>query len=362
MFNCDKNLRKFHNENVSLTNDQRSEMRYRRDANRNRLKNGLDVPIEEHQSQGSYAMHTMVHDSNNDYDIDDGVIFFQEDLKGSNGTNKPALDARKMVKNAVDDNSFKKSPEVRKNCVRVYYDKGYHVDIPVYRKLYDDTLELASSDWKESDPCAVTNWFNDEVKKQSPDSENGRQLRRIVKLIKSYKNSRDSWKSQMASGFVISALVVECYVSDDRDDISFYKTIRAIHNRLQYDLEVDHPVLDEKLTNGYDDAKTKFLRNKLSQALQNLEILLECNCCKQKAFNAWYKVFQHQYWKNLEENCTGNNSSQETSDNLAKGLGIAAGLAATAGVLYAASKKKQDEEIENYPQIPSTKATKPWAK
>jgi hypothetical protein len=37
-----------------------------------------------------------------------------------------------MVRDAVDDDKFKKPPEVRPNCVRVFYEAGYHVDLPVY--------------------------------------------------------------------------------------------------------------------------------------------------------------------------------------------------------------------------------------
>ena len=153
-----------------------------------------------------------------------------------------------MVCDAVNNNSFNKLPEFLKNCVRVYYNEGYHIDIPVYRKLDNNILELASSDWKESNPKAVTEWFQDEVIKQSPEGNN-RQLRKIVKLIKAYKNSRESWKSKMPSGFIISILVVECYSSYDRDDITFYETIKNIHNRLKLDLKVNHPISDEQLTN-----------------------------------------------------------------------------------------------------------------
>ena len=74
-------------------------MRDRRDANRDRLIRGLnknnDPALDSHRSQGSYAMHTMVQNVDNDYDIDDGVIFLKENLIGSQGSDKSALDARK---------------------------------------------------------------------------------------------------------------------------------------------------------------------------------------------------------------------------------------------------------------------------
>ena len=241
-------------------------------------------------------MHTMVQDENNDYDIDDGVIFLKEDLVGSQGTDKTALDARKMVRSALDDGSFATPPEVLKNCVRVIYQKGYHVDVPVYRQLDDETLELASSDWKGSSPSEVTEWYKKAVIEKSPDTVNGRQLRRITRHVKAYKNSRASWKAKMASGFVISALVVECYVSDDRDDVSLYKTIKTIRDRLKLNLEVCHPVRNEMLTKGADDARTKHLREKLSEALDDLEVLFDSDCTRLKALKAWNRIFKHQFW------------------------------------------------------------------
>ena len=86
MFNCNNKLRAFHNKKVTLSDTQQSEMRVRRNANRKRLKRRLeanDDPVpDSHQSQGSYAMHTMVQDKKDDYDIDDGAVFLKEDLVG----------------------------------------------------------------------------------------------------------------------------------------------------------------------------------------------------------------------------------------------------------------------------------------
>ena len=300
MFDCKKEVREFHDDEVTLSISQRSEMRRRRDANRERLKIGLkknnDPSSDTHQPQGSYAMRTMVQDKNNDYDIDDGVVFLKEDLEGSNGADMTALDARKMVCSALDDGSFSEPPAVLKNCVRIVYQPGYHVDVPVYRQLEDDSLELASSDWKGSSPSEVTEWYNKAVCDLSPD--NG-QLRLITRFLKIYKNSYPSWKSKMPSGFVISVLVVECYVPDDREDVSLYKTMKAIHSRLENNLEVSHPVRYDKLTKGLDDAQTTFLREKLSGALVSLNALFKDNCSKSEALECWKKVFDHNFWVNL---------------------------------------------------------------
>ncbi len=314
MFNCNNDVCAFHDKEITLNSSQQN----RRDANRERLKQGLDKngspSSDSHQAQGSYAMHTMVQDKNNDYDIDDGVVFFKEDLVGSQGSDKTALDARKMVCSALDDGSFTTPPKILKNCVRVMYQQGYHVDVPVYRQLDDASLELASSDWKGSSPSEVTTWYNQAVRDKSPDRSNGRQLRRITKHLKTYKNSRSNWKVKMPSGFAISVLVVECYVSNERDDVSLYETMKAIRNRLNCSLEVSHPVRNEELTKGSDDVQTTFLREKLSDAFKDLDILLDTDCTRLQGLKAWKSVFNHQFWTDQVSN---ENTKEKSCSNTA---------------------------------------------
>lgn len=128
MFDCDADVRSFHNEEITLSHAQQSEMRNRRDANRNRLNKGLESKGDPlpcfYQAQGSYAMHTMVQNDNNNHDIDDGAVFAKADLVGKQGAENSALDARKLVRAALDDGSFAIPPAVLKNCVRVFYKQG----------------------------------------------------------------------------------------------------------------------------------------------------------------------------------------------------------------------------------------------
>lgn len=195
MFDCSADVLAFHNEQVTLPQKEQDEMKDRRDVNRSRLVKGLkdkERPLpKEFHSQGSHAMKTMTQHLLNDYDIDDGVYFTKEDLVGPRGGELTALQARQLVRDAVDDGSFKKPPEVCTNCVRVHYQAGYHVDLPVYRRVITKDIfgqelthhELASSDWKRSDARDVTAWFKKENIAQSPDKTNGRQLRRMTRQI-----------------------------------------------------------------------------------------------------------------------------------------------------------------------------------
>jgi len=310
MYNCHEDMLAYHNDKVTLPESERREMKDRRNANRDRLKDGLKRDGEpqplEIKSQGSYAMRTMVQHPSKDYDIDDGAYFDKEALKGSKGGDKTPADAKEMVRKALHDDKFKTPPEVRTNCVRVYYDAGYHIDVPVYRRVTkknffgeEETFdELASTEWKRSNPLAVTDWFNKENKNQSPNLDNGGQLRRNTRLLKKFARSRDSWAPRIASGFMITKLVTERYAPNDkREDRALYDTMVAIRDRLNNSLQVKHPTVEgEMLTSGPDDAKAKFLRDKLDWAIGELKVLFESDCTREKALKAWDNVFNTDFF------------------------------------------------------------------
>ena len=305
MHNCHHDILAYHDEDVTLPKSEQDEMRERRDTNRRRLRNGLDRDEEpspsECQTQGSYAHRTMVQHPQKDYDVDDGVYFWKDDLKGPNGGHKTVRAAKEMVRKALHDDRFKRPPEIRSNCVRVCYDAGYHVDVPVYRKvksvLWGEEkihVEIAGTDWKTADPVAVTRWFRERNERLSPDATNGRQLRRQTRLIKAFARSRESWRSRIATGFTITTLIAnECYsASASREDKSLYHTMVAMRDRLNADLEVAHPTVDgEMLTSGPEDGRAKFLRDKLGWAVGELDVLFKANCTRREALKAWDKVF-----------------------------------------------------------------------
>jgi hypothetical protein len=332
MFNCADGVLAHHDEKVTLPQAERNDMSGRRNANRDRVKRGLKdkkkpAPLE-FVSQGSYAMKTMIRHPAKDYDIDDGIYFEKAVLVGERGAEMSALQARWMVRDAVDDGSFKTAPEVRTNCVRVYYEAGFCVDIPVYRRVVTGKdgwgndvshYELASSDWKRSDARKVTEWFEEENSSKSPDTDNGRQLRRVVRQLKKYARSRDSWKSQILSGFGITKLVTECFRGDAaREDKALHDTMKAIRDRLNWSLVVAHPVTPgETITKGSDDAKARFLREKLTEAINNLAPLFEWDCTRKKALKCWDKVFATTYFSDREE------AAAKTAASLLRGASVA---------------------------------------
>ena len=311
MYNSHSDILAFHKSEVTLPQSERDEMRARRNTNRQRQREGLrrdgEPAPSDFKSQGSYAHRTMVQQPDKDYDIDDGTYFRKDDLKGPRGGDKTARATKEMVRKALHDDRFNEPPEVRTNCVRVYYSAGYHVDVPVYRKVtttdffgdQETHYELASSDWKNADPQEVTRWFNRENKSQSPDTTNGRQLRRQTRMLKAFARSRASWRPRIATGFMITTLVVEeCYRSDaTREDTALYSTMVAMRDRLNGNLEIAHPTVDgDWLTKGPDDGRTKFLREKLDWAIGELSVLFDADCTRVQALKAWDKVFNTTYF------------------------------------------------------------------
>lgn len=302
MKDCHRDVIAFHDADVTLPEAERSEMRARRDANRDRLKSGLERDEEPapalFRTQGSYAMRTMVQQAEKDYDIDDGVYFAEEKLKGPRGGSKSAGAAKEMVREALHSGLFSTPPERRKNCVRVYYDAGYHVDVPVYRQRTEKTAwqsktwnELASSDWLCSEPDDVTAWFLRANQTQSPDQKNGGQLRRIVRLLKYFARSRASWAGRIATGFMITKLVVDNYrASARREDLALLNTMAAIRDRLNVSLMIEDPTMPgEWLTKGMDDSRARLLREKLDWALGELEDVRSES--RTEVLGAWDRVF-----------------------------------------------------------------------
>lgn len=300
MYDCASEIGQYHDDKVTLPKERQKEMRKRRDSNRDRLRSGLEKAEKPEPSafhkQGSYAMKTMVQDSDKDYDIDDGVYFEKADLQDSNGIDMSAPNARQMVRNALQDDRFNRQPESRDNCVRVYYNEGYHVDVPVYRRSgagKDELIELASVSWKDADARGVTEWFEAENTRLSPKDTGDGQFRRAVRLLKKFARSRDDWKSKNASGFMITKLASELFVGDkDREDRALRSAMSAIRDRLEKDLVVIHPVVKgDTITKGSSDPKATFLRDKLKENLPHLDVLDRDDCTREQALKAWGKVF-----------------------------------------------------------------------
>lgn len=312
MKNCNEEIGKYHQSEVKMNEAGRDDIFAKAKANRKRLRAGLvrdqRPTATGSRTQGSYAMRTMIHDPTGDYDIDDGVYFKKEDLVGERGAEMSALAVRQMVCAALQDEKFAEAPEVRTNCVRVYYQQGYHVDVPAYRRIQktdpltgdtSEEYELASTDWKASDALTVTKWFRDQNKSLSSDATtngNNGQFVRIVRLTKAFARSRPNWSGKIASGFAITKLISDHFQERaGRDDKALRDVLRAIRDRLDYNSSVQHPTLNEEIAEA-NSARTLFLRAQLTDKLPYLDVLDDPDCTHKQAMHAWDKFFKTEWF------------------------------------------------------------------
>ncbi|MGH8121851.1 MAG: cyclic GMP-AMP synthase DncV-like nucleotidyltransferase [Rudaea sp.] len=303
---CNTEMSKYHSKEVTLPKTDQDEMRDRRNAGRTRLITGLKrdgYPLpREQESQGSYAMRTMTQDPQSDYDIDDGAYFDKDDLKNANGGYLTPAEARQRVCDALrQDDRLKHDAIVKPNCVRQPYPEGYHIDVPVYRRIKskdsagNEIVEFehaAGDEWAKSDARAVTRWYKELVGELKTGETDGSQLRRITKLTKKSARRYMAWKAKTTSGICMAKLVVDHFVAKEgRDDESLHETWKAIRKKLDLSLQVAHPVLSGKNIAEAGDTEVEFFKEKLIEALKDLEALDAQDCTRAKARAAWDKAF-----------------------------------------------------------------------
>lgn len=305
MMDCSKELVAYHNKKVRLSDKDAKAMESRQGSIRAQLKKGLVLkrfPKPQMEVQGSFAMKTVIQNDKHEYDLDDGVYFHVKSLnRASHGSEMSPGCSRRLVLDAVKcEKPFLKC-EARSKCVRVYFKKGCHIDMPVYRlvrnksnKGTDLVSQIAiNNGWKRSDAREVTNWFEKKNKERSRGTPGGDQMRRMVRLIKKFCKSRKNWKHKMLGGFAVTVLVAECYQPNaKREDKALYDTMKAIKNRLKKNRAIKNPVTrGQKITDDITDKKAEFLLNKLTVAIGDLAPLFDSKCTRPKALKCWGRVF-----------------------------------------------------------------------
>ena len=338
MFNYNEQIQAYEADLVNLHQAIKDKLRDHRQANRNRLKNGLPSNIRINDShfipQGSMAIQTTVQEKDNSYDIDDGVWFYEEDIKKDDGAERTARETQEMVWKALEDPKFEKKPTIHGNCVRVFYKEGHHVDIPSYRK-YDEETDLeqqelaAENGWIASDPTEINCWFEERVKALNRQREGlGNQLRKMIRLLKRFARSRGaSW--DMPNGLKLTMLTEEKMpTSYERDDECFYWLMHMLNDRLAHSLEIENRAQTkaprDKLTKSPSDANMIELRNHVGEALEKLQTLHQPECTQKQAREAWEWVFQSDGYFDAYDK-----DGQRARSLFIKTALISAGLAAT---------------------------------
>jgi len=262
--------------------------------NLQRGRNAIKERIESHFSkvlaakkpsfylQGSYALKTMVQPlGQEDYDLDDGVYLEHTDDDISTPT--PQTVSNWIVK-AVEYHT-KKKPINKKNCVRVVYEEGYHIDLPVYRNIrgiiHLGTLE--GDKWVPSDAKKFNNWFYERLDKTE-------QMRSCIKYLKAWKDVNDC----DLKGIHITVLVGDesnHIEVDGRDDMSLANTVDQIIEYLKDKRAIYNPIdksenFIESWSKGKLDSTIKSLeefREKTQEALAEDD--------KEQASKIWRELF-----------------------------------------------------------------------
>lgn len=255
-----------HNDNITLSSSKKDDLVKGRNAIRDEIKsdfkeNKRGVP--NFYMQGSFAMKTCTNPvTGGEYDIDDGVYLTA--YKDTDPSTWPAASTvHTWLYKAIQDHT-KADPVNKETCVRVVYAKNYHIDLPAYI-VKDDIIYLAkkTEGWVESDPKSFTKWFVGKVQ------ENDEQLRRLVKYLKGWRDS----KNVNIKSIAITILVAKNYYKNkDRDDKSLLGTVTNIISTLEDDFKCVKPVFpNEDLFDGYDESK----QEKLMAAFTDLKNSLE---------------------------------------------------------------------------------------
>lgn len=302
--NCHDDLLAFHASRIALPQHWHRDLQRKREHLRQQIREGLDDDFptpSKFCGQGSFAMRTIIRGGNHgSYDIDDGIYFTKASLVGKRGAPIAPLAIRKAVRDAADHANFNDPPEVKTNCVRVYYAGDYHVDIPVYRASVgpdgEPLVELAASVWRRTDPQGVTAWFV-KANARSPGRGANTQLRRIVQYLKTWSKARAQTQGRMLGGFGITVLAVEAYRRrPERDDRALYETLVAIRQRLRNSTIIAHPVLDDETVPRRGDAAVRVFRDCLNQSLDKLDGLTH-DYSRAAALRLWDGFFNETFFR-----------------------------------------------------------------
>lgn len=360
-----KQIKKFHEEHVRLTNAEQAAMRSRRQANLERIEKGLEElgkpAYSETISQGGYSQKTMTQppeaDENSRYDIDLGVVFSEDDAAGPRTTREWVRSA--IARKAVN---MKHEPETKKKCVRVIYAEGYQCDFPVFRCRWTVsgwTYELSSGEeWIASDPRSMNTWVDKKVSAKSPEDTGSYQLRRMIRMGKFFAKTHASRRKQkLPGGLVATALFIDAYVPVlDRDDEAFRETLRSISYRSKYSPVYANGV---QVSDDKDAERIGRLIEQAKAAVEELDRVDVDTATESDVRKAWKKVFRHSFF---DENANNASVPLETKSALA-GAGLAAPYLASQAAAALSDDERMDQmESAIRARERSGGGSKPWAK
>ncbi len=239
-------------------------------------------------TQGSFAMNTAVNPIKKDdklpYDLDDGIYFIDEEK------NRKSVETyHDWIANAVEGHT-KESVKDKNTCVRVTFADGHHIDLPIYFKNKANNSSIPQlahkkNGWVDSDPRAFVQWYK---------SKENAQITRLIKYSKAWLDHKSS-VGKLPSGFILTILIIKNYITNDRDDISFLKTMTQISNSLKLSFVCNRPTpnISENLLSKYTESKDKFL-NILGELISDGEKAINSEVQK-SGCEKWQKHFGNRF-------------------------------------------------------------------
>lgn len=238
MADIQKYFLEFH-DNIKLgVFDENAKLRDKRDKVIKKIKTGIEnyfkekdmaIPSLDFFDQGSYKIGTGINPENNDYDIDEGVIF---DLKKEDYDDP--VEFKIIIRDIMLDYTSI-PPQIKHPCVTITYSENkepaYHVDLPVYLKSTFGELFLARGKefskkenkyWEEADPKGLNDYIINKFK-----DEDRTQFRRVVRYLKKWKDICFSTSGNQAPPSIGLTL-------DAAELFSPYKTYNYITSKSEY--------------------------------------------------------------------------------------------------------------------------------
>lgn len=302
IFDFSRYLADFCKNYLKLPDEDKISLANKKDLNIDRLKEGLaeynlahntNYSITNFVVQGSMAMDTAIQDDENDFDIDIGVVFDYRTVKDL---------GHREIKNIIREcflnkwpEQFSSDPEVKKNCVRISYQEGYHLDYAVYRfsddyRCYCDYEHAGSVSWNKRNPNAILKWFEKQI------ADKGEKLRDIIRMSKAL--SRAFGYKEMTGGLIQTVLCAECFCPDERLDLCFYYTIKYIVERLNVIEDVFNPTsLNTSLIQTDEHRQQlKNYKSSLKSAIEKLDVLYKSGGGFVESADTWNTIFDCEYW------------------------------------------------------------------
>lgn len=231
-------------------------------------------------TQGSFKLGTCIRTKDDHCDLDDGVYF------KSNPDNVTGATLQDWVMDAVDGTTDA-SPSHKNKCIRVNYQAGYNIDIPVmvFDKEIDAHPHLAvrDGDFRDDDPKEFVDYCTSHgVGKK--DVQN--QRHRMVRYLKAWcDNVRDS----MPSGVSMTVMTMNLYQSNDRDDVALKFLLVEMEKRLNSYFCCYMPTTPyDNLFKDYSDTKKQKIMDRLHDFVEDARQAVE-ESNQLKASKLWRK-------------------------------------------------------------------------